>query len=164
MHKLILGITGSGKTHLCKTLAKKYKEAGYGVLVLDPMVDPDWTCDFKTKNKDEFLHVVKTNKNCKLFIDESGQEIGRYNQEMFFLATQARHWGHISHFISQRAQSVNKTVRDQCSELYAFRQSKTDADILAGDFAQEKLKDLCKLKKYEFLKCSNFEEPVLGRL
>ena len=157
-------MTGSGKSHLSKVLAHKFRDSGKGVLVLDPMHDAGWDCDFKTADKDEFLEVVKLNKECALFIDESGQEIGRYNQEMFFLATQARHWGHTSYFISQRAQSVNKTVRDQCSTLYAFRQSKSDADILAGEFAQEKLKELSSLPKYHFFKCDNFGEPVLGRL
>jgi hypothetical protein len=134
------------------------------VIVLDPLSDPDWPCDFKTKDKHEFLEVVKSNQECILFIDESGQEIGRYNDEMFFLATQSRHWGHISYFISQRAQSINKTVRDQCSNLYAFCLSKTDGDILYNEYCQEELKKIHLLPKYHFYMTGRFKTPKLVKL
>jgi hypothetical protein len=132
--------------------------------VLDPLSDPEWPCDFKTKNKDEFLDVVKSSKSCILFIDESGQEIGRYNDEMFFLATQARHWGHHSFFISQRAQALNKTVRDQCSHLYAFRLSLSDSVILSDQFAQPELKNIVSLEKYHFYKAGCFETPKIMKV
>lgn len=149
---------------MAKQLAKEFRLNNYKVLVLDPLSDPDWEVDFKTKDKDEFLDMVKRSKSCILFIDESGQEIGRYNDEMFFLATQARHWGHISFFISQRAQALNKTVRDQCSNLYAFRLSLSDSVILSDQFAQPELKNIVSLPQYHFYKTGTFEKPKIMKV
>lgn len=74
-----------------------------------------------------------------LFIDESGEVVGRYQDEMHWLATRARHWGHVSHFISQRAVQIATTVRTQCSHAFVFRSSASDARILADEFAAPEL-------------------------
>ncbi len=158
-HSLILGTTGSGKSTLAKKLCAKLKEKGVGTIVLDPMSDPEWHCDFRTKNEKEFLQVVKNSQQCCLFIDESGQTIGRYNEQMIWLATQARHWGHQSFFITQRGQQLNKTVRDQCDRLYIFRVSKNDAVILAEEFCQDELLEASKLDRFVFIKTGRFATP-----
>lgn len=151
MRVLILGITQSGKTTLAFNLAREYKESGRNVLVLDPDLRKEWNAHFITDDPEYFLKVVKMNKSCALFIDESGQTIGRYAPEMEWLATQSRKWGHKAHFITQRASQISPTLRNQCTNLFLFKQSPTDSKILACDFVADELKNAHKLKQGEYL-------------
>jgi hypothetical protein len=130
----------SGKTTLARKMAEKTRNSGRGVMVLDPLLS-DWPCDAKTNDPDNFLKIAKQNKNLTLIIDEAGEYCGQYAKQMWWLATQARHWGHKSIFLSQRATMVARNIRDNCSSLFCFRVSPADADTLADDFCFQGLKD-----------------------
>jgi hypothetical protein len=132
-------------------LAQKYKANSINVLVLDPDKRSGWGADFLTADPAEFLDVVKLNKTCALFIDESGQMIGRYSREMAWLATNSRKWGHRAHFITQRATQLDPTIRNQCTGLFLFKQSLNDAKILANEFVCPKLIEACELSQGEYL-------------
>jgi hypothetical protein len=95
-----------------------------------------------TDNPEDFKKIVKANTNCNIVVDESGEMIGRYAKDMGFLATRSRHYGHIATFISQRAQSIDRNVRDQCTRFFIFSQSKADGKLLAEALVED-----------EFLKC-----------
>lgn len=158
MHSLIVGTTGCGKSTLAKKLSAGLKKSGKGVLVFDPLLSRDWYADYITDNKDDFLDLAKRSKNCVLFIDES-VELGKFNASMDWFATRARHWGHVSFFICQRVQQLNKTVRDQCANLYLFRVSYGDAKILAEEFVQDELIKSCNLQRFAFIKTGRFSNP-----
>lgn len=151
MHVLILGITQSGKTTLAFKLAQMYKAKGTPVLVLDPDLRKDWNADYITGDPEAFLKACKMNKSCAIFVDESGQMIGRYAPEMEWLATQSRKWGHKAHFITQRASQISPTLRNQCTNIFLFKQSPTDSKILACDFVCEDLKNAHTLLQGEYL-------------
>lgn len=155
-HVLIAGITESGKTTLAKQLVARYNRNGIGTLVLDPLHDPGWNATFQTSDPNLFRENVKQSRSCALFIDESGQMIGRYNDEMFFLATRARHYGHNSHFITQRVIQLNKTVRDQCVDLFLFMVSRTDAKLLADEFNKPILQQANELSQFECFYCGRY--------
>lgn len=149
-------MTCSGKTTLAVNLSRIYKRKGYGVLVLDPLLDKRWNCDFLTDDANRFLESAKRSRNCKLFLDESGETVGRYNDEMFWLATRARHFGHQSHFITQRVVQLNRTCRDQASHLFVFRVSTLDAKTLAIDWSNAELEYSSILNKFDFLYTTRF--------
>ena len=151
MHVLILGITETGKTTLAFKLARKYKERGIGVLVLDPDKRQEWQADYITDDPEQFLRVAKVNTSCALFIDESGQTIGRYSGAMQWLATNSRKWGHKAHFITQRAKQIDPLVRTQCTNIFLFKQSLDDAKELSRDFVCDDLKAANTLLKGEYL-------------
>ena len=151
MHVLILGITETGKTTLAFTLARKYKARGTAIFVLDPDMRKDWNADYLTDDPEKFLQVCKLNQSAALFIDESGQTIGRYAGPMQWVATNSRKWGHKAHFISQRATQLDVLMRTQCSNLFLFKQSVNDSKILAAEFVCPELMQACNLKKGEFL-------------
>lgn len=151
MHILILGITETGKTTLAFKIAAKYKQNGTRVIVLDPDKRKEWNADFITDEPDTFLAVCKANQSAALFIDESGQTIGRYAGPMQWVATNSRKWGHKAHFISQRATQLDVLMRTQCSSIFLFKQSVRDAKILADEFVCPKLIHSCNLKKGEYL-------------
>ena len=149
-------MTESGKTTLAKQLAQEASKRGLGTIVLDPLADPEWRAHFQTRNAGEFLDVVKRSKSCAVFVDESGENVGRYDTQMHWLATRGRHYGHICHFISQRGQQISKTVRDQCGRLYLFNCSLTDAKMLADEWNKEELREAHALAKGEFFAVSRF--------
>lgn len=155
-HVLILGMTESGKTTLAKAMANQYKANGTPVIVCDPLHDPGWNADFVTGDAREFLAVAERNKSCALFLDESGETVGRYNDEMFWLATRARHYGHKSHFVTQRGMQLGKIVRDQCRHLFCFCVSFDDAKLLANEYNKPQLKEAHTLKQFEYFYTSRF--------
>jgi hypothetical protein len=122
------------------------------VLILDPLKDPAWRsigADFLTHDAEKFMAACKINESCTLIVDEAGTFCGQYNKEAFWLATQSRHWGHKSYFLTQRANMVAKNIRDNCSELFAFRTSATDAKLLCEDFTYDELLGVVSLDRGE---------------
>lgn len=159
-HLLIVGMTDSGKTTLATELCRKYREAGIGTIVLDPILDSRWQADILTDDRDYFLQIVSNpaTRGCAIFIDECGEMIGHYKREMFFLATRGRHYGHNCQFITQRAKQLSPTVRDQCGYLALFSCSLDDTIEMARNFNRPELKNANILKKGEFFFCGRWGE------
>lgn len=160
-HNLIIGQTQSGKSTLAKELVNSIcDKTKRRLIVLDPFTSKDWNADFLTDNKQDFLNVVKNNKNCELVIDECGQTIGRYAKEMMMLATSSRHYGHRSTFITQRANQLDLNMRDQCSKLYIFSISKNDAKSLAEQFVDDELLNAYELEQFNFYYKQKFKKAL----
>lgn len=163
-HVLIVGITQSGKSTLARELLRHYQARDIGALVLDPICDPQWQADYQTDSPEAFLDTARRSWQCALFIDESGEMIGRYNDSMFWCATQARHRGHRSHFITQRPAQLAKTVRDQCTRLCVFAVSPSDAKLLADEWNKAELIEAPGLPAGQFWDVQRFGPPVLRRV
>jgi len=139
-------MTESGKTTLAKQLAKNLKASGHPIIVLDPMHD-EWAADYQTDNPDEFLKTFWASTGCHVFIDESGDSVGRFNTLMNQTATKGRHWGHSVYFLTQRGAQLSPTVRDQCSNLFLFVSGLKDCKIHAEEW-----------NRAELLNASNFAQ------
>ena len=163
MHNLIIGQTVSGKTTLAKRICSNLKNQGHGCLVLDPFLD-DWNCHHKTKNVDEFITLAKNSRNCFLFIDESAENLGHYDEHNLWLATRSRHWGHSAFFISQRLQLISVTARTQCSKLYLFNCSLSDSKILSDEYNDKILLTANELGKGEYIYKNRFRPAQKFRL
>lgn len=180
-------MTESGKTTLAKRLAKSYYQRGRGVIVLDPMGDPEWSpIDrdglpfdqiqqqmaklrnegrfFQTADPDEFLRVFWDSQSCMVFIDEAGDAVGRYDTAMQQTATKGRHWGHSVHYLSQRGAQLARTVRDQCSHLFLFTTAKKDALLHADEWNQPELVQASLLPQGEYFHVTRFGELQRGYL
>lgn len=164
MHTLISGQSFSGKSYLAKSLCSKLRKTR-NCIVLDPFLD-NWDADYLTQDADDFLRVAKRNRNCCLFVDESGSSIGRGADaaRMHWIATQARHWGHRSFFILQRLTQIEPLIRSQCSEFYAFRGSANDAKILAYETGDDAFLRLPELPRYCFVHKKPFEPSKVQKL
>lgn len=157
-------MTESGKTTLATQLARRYREQGWRVAVLDPLADQRWDADYVTADAGAFLATARASRSLMLFADESGHTIGQHNDELFWLATQARHWGHSTHFVVQRAQQLAKTVRDQCGALFLFNCSFTDAKLLADEWNRPPLREAHTLTKGEYFHAQRFGDLRRHRL
>ncbi len=155
-HVLILGMTMSGKTTLGRGLAAEYGHRGIGRLVLDPIGDPRWPADRLTTDPEEFLAWCQQARGCAVFIDEAGEVVGRYQDEQHWLATRSRHYGHRAHFLAQRAQQIAPLVRDQCTTLFLFRVSLSDAKLLADEWGREELRQAHTLGQGEYFAVTKF--------
>lgn len=155
-HSLILGMTESGKTTLARKLAAYYKAQGIGVIVLDPLKDPLWQCDFITADQDEFLEVFWNSQSCMVFLDEGAESVGRYDKAMRKTATQGRHWGHCCHFITQHGTDLSPVVRGQCRHLFLFASARQQGEVLAKEYNQPELISCTDLKQGEYLHFSRF--------
>lgn len=164
MHSLIIGTTESGKTTLAKSLARQYRAKGIKIIVLDPLRDPEWPADYMARTLEDFLRVAKASRRCALFVDESGRALGKYNVEAEWTTTMARHWGHASHIIAQRAEQVAPTVRGQCGQAFIFRVSSDDAKSMANEYADATLRGACSLAQFHFYHATRFGAPVVRRI
>lgn len=163
-HSLILGMTESGKTTLAKTLAAHYKARGIGVLVLDPMNDPQWQCDYKTSDVAQFLTVFWQSKRCMVFIDEAGESVGRFDDLMVRTATKGRHWGHSCHYLSQRGAQLSRTVRDQCSHLFLFTTALDDCKIHSNEWNKQEMREASALPQGHYFHATRFGTLERGQL
>lgn len=157
-------MTESGKTTLAKQIANSHKTSGVGVIVLDPMSDPEWVADFKTADPDEFLRVVWDSERCHIYVDEAGDAIGRYNDTMQQLATKGRHWGHSCYFITQRASQLAFTIRAQCRHAFVFTSAKEDCKTLAAEFNKPELLTANELPQGHFFHAQRYGPVEKGKL
>ena len=121
------------------------------MIVFDPLLDPEWNCDFITADQSQFLDVFWRSRSCMAFIDEGGESVGRYNKLMNKCVTRGRHWGHTVHIIAQEATQIGPLVRAQCTKLFAFAQSKAAGELLAREWLHEELEQSSTLKKREYM-------------
>jgi hypothetical protein len=166
-HVITIGQTESGKSILNKKLSHWFRKNGIGVAVLDVMRDPGWAADFITDDPDDFLAFVKNPDlclQCGLFIDEAGQALDRYADSFAWLTTQSRHHGHVCHLITQRAQQVSPTVRNQCSTLHAFNVNPRDAKIYAEDFNNPEILKAPNLPQGYCIKVQRFKPTQMLRM
>jgi hypothetical protein len=146
----------SGKTTLARNLAAAYKQKGIGVLVMDPLKDPRWNCDFITADQDEFLDVFWRSRQCMAFLDEGGKSVGRYNYAMQETAAMGRHWGHSCHYISQDPTQLAPIVRDQSRHLFLFCASKRVGVKLSEEFNRPELMECGSLAQGEYIRAARF--------
>lgn len=159
MHSLIVGMTSCGKTTLAKKLSRMGENAGKKIVVLEP-VKTTWTGnEYHVENAEDLCTLLMQNKNLYVFVDESGETIGRDNDYQF-LATRSRQYGHSVFFIMQRTSQVLPIIRSNCSCVYAFRQSAFDCEILCREYAQESFRQCANLKRGEFLQWNIESENV----
>lgn len=138
-HITIAGMTLSGKTTLAKRRAFFFRQQGIKVLVCDPVSDPEWPADFITRDQEKFLNAYWASERCAAFFDEGSRSVGKYNLATEDTATLGRHRGHINHYIVQRVTQIPPIVRDQCTEIFLFRSSRKDGEMLADEWAIDEL-------------------------
>jgi hypothetical protein len=166
MHIGIFGPTQCGKTTISLYLIKYvYKPAGRICLVLDDICDPAFTragADFQTDDPEHFLKVVKANPDASIFVDESGDLVGR--KEIEQLATKHRHAGQNVHYMGQRPCDTRPRIRANLPCIYLFRSDIDDCKILAKEKVQPAFMEGVNLERGEFIFSGTFTKTRRGNV
>lgn len=92
----------------------------------------------------------KEHQNSLLVIDESALSFNRFDPTQFWVAKASRHNGHASIFIGQNLVDVPKGVRSQCTQIFIFSSSRSDAKDLADEYDNDVLLGITRLPKFHF--------------
>lgn len=164
MHNLIVGITGSGKSVLARSvIVPGWRARGYAVLVLDPLRQPWSGATWQTDHPERFLAAARASESCVLIVDEAQETMRgtpQRERDMAWLATQSRNRGHIAYFIGQRAMQVPPNVRRMCTTAWCFRQSRPDAETLALELDVPAALEAPSLPLLTCLRLESFKAPV----
>ena len=121
------------------------------MLVCDPVQDPGWNADFVTRDQAAFLREYWAARECAVFFDEGSRSVGKYNIDTEDTATLGRHRGHINHYIVQRVTQIPPIIRDQCTEIFLFRSSRKDGEMLADEWAIDELATCAELPLLSYI-------------
>ena len=124
--------------------------------MLDPLLNTGWPTGYVFTDGARFLDCAQRSTRCMLFVDEAGEMIGHHHRELFWCATRARHLGHSSHFLAQRAAMIHPTVRSQCTRLLLFKVSHKDAEELVREWARPEISAAPELEQGECLVVGRF--------
>ncbi len=171
MHIFCVGMTLHGKTYLVKKLVKHLLSTGRfdGCLVCDPNCEPKsvWPAVYTTDDPMKLKAVALRNRNCILVHEECGEQMppgSKIASDCKYFATRCRHQGHISIFVAQRAQDIDRRFRGQCTQGFLFRQTPMDAEYTSKMLGYTEYLNLAKLEKYDFLTFAPGVTPSLNRL
>jgi hypothetical protein len=165
MHRIIVGMSETGKSTLAKIFVRQAKEQGILTGVLDPLNDPEYNADYQTSNSEEFLIHAKEKVRELLVVDESGTAIGRYNEPMTWLATTSRHFGKSCIFCMHNPTQTSPMIRDQSSECWLFICTSRIQEMVAEEFNHpEILTQSERLEKGECIFVPRFGEIKKYRL
>ena len=161
-----MGLTGTGKTTLAVALSSRISRGGIHVLVLDPIQDARWLAvtPHVYHSPATFQARAEASERCLLVIDESGESVGQWDTEMHKCATRYRHLGHRSMFVCPRAALTARTVRAQCTSVFAFRGSSDDARVLAREYGVPELEQCAGLERGEYIEWHIFGPCRRGRV
>ena len=156
-HKLIVGVTESGKSTLARKMEADSNQRGIVSVIYDPTLNPAWCGDIVTADEDDFfffLREVHEKKKCSILaiVDEADTIMSMSHRHNWWLFMRGRHFGIEAIAITQRPTLVAPTVRNNTSELYAFQIPKSDAQALADDFAAPGIVVASELPQGEFLR------------
>lgn len=153
MHNLIVGITYTGKTNLCKSIAVN---TNTDVIVYDPLSSTGWGDNaIKFSSIDKFFKHIETAQNAYVFVDEGKTLWDQNPREADKLLYKRRHQGLLTFVIAQRTMMIPPNARNMCSKVFAFKQRKNDCDILREEYGEE-FKNCLNLELGEFIATDGF--------
>lgn len=143
-HTAIVGQTGSGKSFLAQTLARALVKSGARVVVFNPLQDAGWLsvgAAAVVPEPERFFQYAEKNQRLCLFCEEVrilGNTHERKNR-LADLACYGRHRGHRLFFLMQRGNQCLPEVRDNCANLYMFRNGRAGAAFWEDAFGYPEL-------------------------
>lgn len=168
-HAAIIGMQQSGKTTLATYLAREAKRRGFPLVVLDPHMSPHWRADWMTDDLGKLLRKLRASRRCVVFVEETGDEsegskpLGR-QPGFSWLFTQAHHWGHVTHYLSQYHAQVKPVVRCNVRRLFLFTVGPATVKEWAEQLAKPQLLSMVeKLNEFEFVVTGATKSPPVVR-
>ena len=165
-HSTIAGMTQSGKTFAGMELAKGFRLAGVGTLILHKPLEiwPASAASWQTDDPEKFLWQFDRSRGCAVFMELSDAAISKFDERFHRCFTTGRHLGHRCHYMTQRASTVHPAIRENCTALYLFACAASAARVWAEEFNDDTLMRASTLPMYVFLhKPSRFEPAAIRR-
>lgn len=155
-HKLIVGVTESGKSTLARAMESDAVNRGIVAIIYDPTLNPQWKTEHVTCDEYEFFGMLYTAyesgiKSILAIVDEADTIMSMSHRHNWWLFMRGRHFGIEAIAITQRPTNIAPSVRGNTSELFAFSIPQSDAKALADDFAAPEIEKAAGLIQGEFL-------------
>lgn len=160
-HTLVVGPTRFGKTTIVKKHVTRLMQR-HGIPVLALSSNPaewDEVASYATDDPDAFVRTAFEHVRCNVVIDEGAELAGRYDRQVYRLATRGRHNGHLCYFLAQDFMSFNKLIRKNCSSLILFKQPKPYLQELHNQFMVDEILTACDFEKGECLWIVEYGSP-----
>lgn len=141
-HVGIFGRRLSGKSTLARELVlDQFRSRGWLSIVLAPMSKPgDWPrppCHW-WKDRDAWLRSVWKSWACNVVCDDASMTIKR-DRELEELFTCVGHRSHRLWVLGHSGANLLPAMREQLTEIFLFRQSKSEAELWAELFADDRI-------------------------
>lgn len=142
----------TGKSGLAKQIGSHLRLNGATVFAFNPTGERGYTrqddfgcaaAEYESDNPDEFIAAVtawleeKPNENLFVIVDEAHELFTRVASIHSWLGTKGRHYGITIIAITQRGAIISPTFRTQCSKIYVFACSGTDAKFLSDEYGRK---------------------------
>lgn len=156
-HRLILGVSGSGKTTFATIIQEHASKRGQQTAVLDKMQDDRWLMPtYETSDPDLFLRYLKQHKNHFAFLEEAGTTLDKHDGSFDWFTTTGRHLGHSLYVSTHRYKQLSPTLRGQCQKAFLFACDPDDAKDLSIRYGEPELMKLADLPPLHFYEVCRF--------
>jgi hypothetical protein len=145
-------------------LALEHQRLRDRVVVLDPYPGENaWGPKAVVfSDPEKFDHFVASTSGCVLIVDESGRFIQTRHSHMTWLATEARHLGHTTYFLTQSATQLPPVVRENVSTCWLFATGKGTKLALQDEMFDWPEIRSTRLTPYHFLYLTTHNAPRPG--
>ncbi|OHB80713.1 MAG: hypothetical protein A2V98_04865 [Planctomycetes bacterium RBG_16_64_12] len=162
-------MTRTGKTHLAKALVSAITKTGRGVIVYDPTLvgdgrDLDGWSGLVYSDWQRFGTSFWRSRGCFVVIDEAPDAFRDHRSEAIKMILRGRHRGHTCAMIAQRHILMDKSARNQASQLFAFRVNPDDSEALAMDWNCAELRGCHQLRPRWYYRLAMHGTPRLEKL
>ena len=113
---------------------------------------------------EHFEMVFWKSRGCFVIIDEAGEVFDEHRQQARRMITRGRHNGHVVMLIAQRFTLLDKTARDQASQIYTFTVDPDDAKEMARRWNCPELATAHQLPQFHYIQLSRHGQPTRGRV
>lgn len=163
-HAAIIGMTGSGKTHGARSLARGFLAVGRKSLVLHKPRET-WeaaAASWQTSDPSAYVDMYWKARNCVCFMELADAGVDKYDSAFHRFFTEGRHppQCHYNFFLSQRAATVHPQIRENCESLYLFAVGLAGAKLWAEEFNDPELLKAATLPPHVFFYKKNRFTPA----
>lgn len=123
-----------------------------------------WNAFYVTNDFNEIIDMFWKYEGCLFVFDEVGELSGEQLNEFRKMLTRASGQSHTCILISQRHKRIDKTAREQCSVVIAFKISLSDAKEMAEEWDCPQLAEAANLPKFHYIRYEHFGEVKKGKV
>lgn len=159
MHACVVGVSGSGKSHLLRKMEQHCYDRGIPTLVFDPISSGYFEGNVVTTVRDlkKALGHPKF-RNTVFLLDETPVIVEEDKILASAMARRGRHEGHKYYFAAQRYMDLPPAVRQNITKFWVFRQNYENKKLLEKETTIST--DVSMLLPLHYVYSDNFSESL----